>query len=187
MTFARLDLAILGTFDPPAAWGVAVAYVSRTQFDDAALGGSPTVTPVVSWESIEPGRRAPGPTLDQPDVTSVAVAATWPLEMRPLAIRLVSFGPPHPTPLSRPGSSPARGLEVALGTPLATLVRPEAGASAASGLVSGAFFLPSPTRSGDPAGWLGNGWPTGAYAFEVELEAGLRVTLPFTIGASAAP
>ena len=48
---------------------------------------------------------------------------------------------------------------------------------------SGEFFLPPSTPpSRDPAGWLGMGWPAGAYAFEVQLGNGTVMSLPFTIG-----
>ena len=184
-TFAGLDLAIIGRFDPHAAWGVSLVYVSRTQFDDAMRRGSRTVTPGVNWKSIEPGTLLPGPTLDRPDVTSVAFAATWPAGTRPLTIWVVSYGPPRPDPSTRPSPSPEVGRRVTLQRPLAAWLRVDAGLSAGSGLTSGAYFMPSPAPPGTAAEWPGHGWPAEMYAFEIELEGGALVTLPFRIGGPA--
>jgi hypothetical protein len=184
-TFAGLDLAIMGRFDPHAAWGVSVAYVSRTKFDDATRRGSPTVTPDVNWKSIEPGTLLPGPMLDHPDVTSVAFAATWPAGTRPLTIWVVSYGPPRPNPSTGPSRTTEPGQKVTLQRPIAAWLRVEAGQSAGSGLTSGAFFMPSPAPPGTAAEWPGHGWPAELYAFEIELEGGALVTLPFRIGGSS--
>ena len=63
-TFAGLDLSMMGAIDPHDAWGVAIGYVSQAQFDIAAHA-VPTVTPVVSWELVDPAKPWPGPTLDR--------------------------------------------------------------------------------------------------------------------------
>lgn len=186
-TFAGLDLEIMGTADPHAAWGVAVAYVSRTQFDNAASRRSPTVTPVVSWELIEPGRSAPGPTLDHPAVTSIAVAATWPAGIRPQAVRLFYVGPSDLGPFGRPIPSRVPAHEFDLGPPLATLVQVAAGRSPAAAVSSGAFYLASSTPPDDPAAWIGNGWPAGTYQFQVVVDGGVPRALPFTIGGPPGP
>jgi hypothetical protein len=178
-TFGALNLEVMGTTDPHPAWGVAVAYVSRTQIDNATRRGSPTVTPVVSWELIEPDRPTPGPRLDHPNVTSVAIAATWPPGTRAVAIRLfhTPFGP-----------GPGARQEVALGESLSGRVGQTASQDPGSAPTSGAFFVaPSRMQPGDPAAWLGRGWPSGAYRLEVQLEGGAHATLPFSIGASDAP
>jgi hypothetical protein len=184
-TLAALNLELMGTTDPHAAWGAAVAYVSRTQIDNAIARGSPTVTPVVSWELIEPGRSAPGPTLDHPGVASIAVAATWPAAIRPRAIRLFYVGPQGPGPSGGPVPSRAPSYEVDLGQPLATKVAVAAGQNPGLSVSSGAFYLTSFTRLGDPAAWIGSGWPSGAYQFQVVLDSGVGRVLPFTIGGSA--
>lgn len=186
ITFAGLDLEIMGTADPHPAWGVAVAYVSRTQFDNAARRRSPTVTPVVSWELIEPGRHAPGPTLDHPAVTSVAIAPTWPLGIRPRSIQ-VFFTPFGLGPTTGTSADPAARQAIPLGRSLSSRLRDGAGQPPGSVFTSGDFFLPSSTPLGDPAGWIGSGWPSGAYVLEVDLEGGVRSTLPFTIGVPPGP
>ena len=177
--FAGLDLEFMGISDPHAAWGVAVAYVPSTFFANAAARGSSVVTPVVSWELIEPGGRTAAPTLDHPRSTSVAVGATWPVGTRPVAIRLISFGPS-----ARPSPNPAAVHRVVLGATLAARLQTASGERPGVGLTSGAFFLPSPTPSDSASDWLGHGWPAGTYGFEIDLEGGSRLTLPFRIGGS---
>jgi hypothetical protein len=125
----------------------------------------------VSWELIEPGGTAPGPTLDHPDVVSVAIAATWPVGTRPLAIRVLYTGGPR--------------REIKLGEPLAARIQAAAGDIPGSEIESGAFYLPRATSPDDPVGWIGNGWPAGAYTLEVETEDGLQL-LPFTLGSDGA-
>jgi hypothetical protein len=118
--------------------------------------------------------------LDHPNVTSVAIAATWPPGTRPVAI-LVSYTPYGPDP------GPQRFILLA--EPLSSRLLEAAGESPASGFTAGAFHL-APTATvwpGDPAGWLGHGWPDGTYRFEIELEGGVRETLPFQIGGPGAP
>jgi hypothetical protein len=134
------------------------------------------VTPVVSWELIGLDRTGAGPRLDHPAVTSVAIAATWPLGTRAIGIRLLlaPFGP---------GRGPRQ--EVALGEPLSSRVGETPGQDPHSAPTSGAFFMaPSPIRAGDPSDWIGRGWPPGSYELEVELEGGAHTTLSFSIGAS---
>jgi hypothetical protein len=179
-TIAGLNLAVMGTADPHPAWGVAVAYVPRNQIDAAVLRGSPTVTPVVDWELIEPGRAAPGPVLDHPGVVSVAIAATWPPGARPLAIHLRS----SPFPVASPSPRHGPAGEVALPPPLATWIETLSGETPGAGLGSGAFYLPAEKPPSDPEGWTGRGWPPGVYTLEVDMEGGARAILPFTIGRS---
>ena len=155
-TFGGLDLEFMGISDPHAAWGVAVAYVSRTQIDNAIAGRSPTVTPVVSWELIEPDRSPPGPRLDHATVTSVAIAATWPLGTRPVAIRLFLTGrrPPAPDP-----RRPSRESTWRDAGDLGRRARPARAPAVGS---SGAFFLrgaPTPPPATRPAGSVTAGRP----------------------------
>jgi hypothetical protein len=188
---AGLDLSVMGTADPHTAWGVAVAYVSRTQFANALVRGGPTVTPVVSWELIPPDRTTPGPTLDHQSVTSVAIAATWPADVQPVAIRLVSYAsaradsrPGRPTgPTVRPSTSVA----IELGKPIAETLDVVPGPSTDPGPRAGGFYLPGLISPTAMAGWPGHGWPAAAYAFEVELDDGRWITLPFMIGATPGP
>ncbi len=183
-TFFGLDLEIMGTSDPHAAWGVAVAYVSRPQIDNAIAGRSPTVTPVVSWELIDPGGGL-GPTLDHPGTVSVAIAATWPSGTRPLAVRAF-FTPYNAGIATGPEPRPAAGIEVGLDGPLSSLLG--TAASPEAGPTSGSFFLPpAKVASGGPASWIGHGWAAGDYVLDVELEGGARMDLPFAIRGSVAP
>ena len=183
-TFAGLDLEIMDSSDPHAAWGVAVAYVSGTQIVNAMVGRSPTVTPVVSWELIDPGGGL-GPTLDHPGTTSIAIAATWPVAIRPMAIRL--FFTPYNVGISTgPDPRPPAGSELRLGVPLS--VRLGAAPSPGAGPTSGAFFLPpGPGLPHDPASWTGHGWAAGDYVLAVELGGGVRMDLPFAIRGSVPP
>jgi hypothetical protein len=183
-TFSGLNLELMGSSDPHAAWGVAVAYMSRTQIDDATAGGSSTVTPVVSWELIDPGGGL-GPTLDHPGTVSVAIAATWPSGTRPLAVR-ASFTPYNAGIATGPEPRPAAGTEVGLGEPLSSLLG--TAASPGPGPTSGSFFLP-PVKvvPGDPASWVGHGWAAGDYVLTVELQGGARMDLPFAIRGPVAP
>ncbi len=180
-TLAGLDLSVMGTADLHTGWGVAVAYVSRTQFANALVRGTPTVTPVVSWELIAPDVALPGPTLDHPGVTTVAIAATWPTDIRPVAVRLLDFGPPDAG--SSPGltAHPPAGRAVSLGDPVApgAAIVPRRSAGHPR---PGVFYLTARPVPFAMAGWPGHGWSGAIYAFEVELEGGRRVTLPFTIG-----
>jgi hypothetical protein len=188
-TYAGLDLSVMGTRDPHAAWGIAVGYVPRNQLDNATARGSVTVTPVVDWERIEPGVPQPGPTLDHPDVVSVAIAATWPAAISPVALRVLHRGLARPAASGRPAGTPSAEREIPLGVSLPVQVRLAAGQGVEgvdSALRSGSFFPPvfvAPAAlSSGPSDWIGNGWPTGAYVVEIELPDGTRVTLPFTIG-----
>jgi hypothetical protein len=185
LTFAGLGLAIAGTFDRHPAWGVAVAYVSHTQFVNATQRGSRTVTPAVKWHSIEPGTGVPGPTLDHPDVTSVAFALTWPIGVRPVTIWLVSYAPPRPVPSIGPSPGPQTERPIPPQKPIAAWFRVRADEDQGPGLTSGAFYLPSPAPPGAAADWPGHGWPPGRYGFQADLEGGGGVTLPFTIGGSS--
>lgn len=183
-TFFGLNLELMGSSDPHAAWGVAVAYVSRTQFDNATAAGSSTVTPVVSWELIDPGGGL-GPTLDHPGTVSVAIAATWPSGTRPLAVR-ASFTPYNAGIATGPEPRPAAGTEVGLGEPLSSLLGTAAGPGI--GPTSGSFFLPPvKVAPDDPASWVGHGWAAGDYVLTVELEGGARMDLPFAIRGSVVP
>jgi hypothetical protein len=189
LTFAGLDLSVMGSRDPHDAWGVAVGYVSQIQFDSAVGGHKPTVTPVVSWELIEPGHAGPGPVLDHPGVTSVAIAATWPSlssATQPVTVRLFRFWHTDPGPLSGPSSNPVAGVEVPLGATLDDLVGTAASANPSRGLRSGAFFMPSVTPN-SVSTWPGAGWPAGMYTVELDLVDGDHVSLPFVIGSAAAP
>ena len=185
LTFNGLDLAIMGSTDPHAAWGVAVAYVSRTQFVNAAAGRSPTITPVVSWQLIEMRFLASGPLLDQPPVldhpgvTSIAIAATWPAEARPIAIRLFYVGPPGSQPTGRP--APSATSEIKLGKSVATRLAIAGGGTPGAGAASGDFYFAPTTLATDPAGWVANGWPVGTYTFQVYVDGGVPRVLPFTI------
>jgi hypothetical protein len=174
VTFAGLDLASMGTADPHPSWGVAVAYVSQRQFDLAQERGASTVTPVVSWELNEPGRPGPGSRLDHPDVTTVAIAATWPRGTLPRAIRL----------FYTPADGAAGRQEILLERSLARIVRNAPVDASELSVGSGDFFLRPATVASRPADWLRNGWPAGAYVLEVEVERGpgVRVALQFTLG-----
>jgi hypothetical protein len=160
----------MGTADPHTAWGVAVAYVSQRQFDVAKERGAATVTPVVSWELIEPGESEPGSTLDHPGATSIGIAATWPRGTLPGAIRLFHAGE-----------------EIPLGGSLWNLLRDVPLQASELPIRSGDFYLPWSARPTQPADWIGNGWPVGAYAFEVEIGPGVRKMLPFTLGGARSP
>ena len=189
LTFAGLDLSVMGTHDPHDAWGVAVGYVSQIQFDNALGGRKPTVTPVVSWELIEPGHAWPGPVLDHPGVTSVAIAATWPgfpSATQPVTVRLFRFWHTDPGPLSGPSSSPVAGVEVPLGATLDDLVGTAAGANPSGEPRSGAFFMPFVTPD-SVSTWPGAGWPAGMYSVELDLADGDHYSVPFVIGSGAAP
>jgi hypothetical protein len=178
---AGLNLAVMGTADPHRGWGVAVAYVPRNQIDAVVGRGDPAITPVVSWELIEPGRRPPGPTLDHADVINVAIAATWPIGMQPRSIRLWSSPAvgPNPSAHSSPSTTPAHA--VGLGTSLAAQVQAAAGEPVGALIEPGDFYLPPATRTDAPGGWIGNGWPAGPYALEVVTDDGARTILPFTL------
>jgi hypothetical protein len=186
-TFAGLDLSVMGTTDPHDAWGVAVGYVSQTQFDIAAHSDR-IVTPVVSWQRIEPGHALPGPVLDHPAVTSVAIAATWPGGTRPVAVRLVSFGAAGPRAAGSPGLD---GTDVPLGDWLGDLVGTVPGATPPPAIGSGRFYIPFVVPEdvvawpgeGWPASWPTHGWARRSYAFEMVLDGGQTVRLPFVIGA----
>ena len=175
----------MGVFDPHDAWGIAVAYVSQIQLDDARFGGVPFVTPVVSWELIEPGHPTPGPVLDHPAVISVAVAATWPSDVQPVAVHLFTFGPVRPTRSGQGSPRPTLGSEVRLPGSIEQLLHESAGDPSRRGVRSGAFFLSSSVPS-DPATWADHGWPPGRYAFIVDLGSGGQVSLPFVIEAAPA-
>src|SRR6478752_2575855 len=187
-TFAGLDLSLMGTIDPHDAWGVAIGYVSQAQFDIAAHA-APIVTPVVSWELIDPTKPWPAPTLDHPDVTTIAIAATWPSAIRPTAIRLIRFGGPKAVPAVGPSSSPSSGQDVPVGEPLLDVVGTDTSASPSPGLGSGWFFIPPGLTSdvvawpglGWPASWPSHGWAPGVYAFEIDTAGTTRVSLPFVI------
>jgi hypothetical protein len=185
--FAGLNLTIMGHADPHRDWGVAVAYVPANQISTATARGSRTVTPVVDWVLVAPGSPAPGPTMDHPGVVSVAVTATWPDEVSPVALRLMradSAVLSNPAPSRSPIRSPIPSVTpptcclIAFGPSLLAMI-----ADRVPAFSSGEFFLP-PVKLVplDPAGWLGKGWPAGAYAFEVESGSGVVMTLPFTIG-----
>jgi hypothetical protein len=192
-TFAGLDLSLMGTTDPHHAWGVAIGYVSQAQFD-AAAHGAPIVTPAVGWELVDPARPWPAPTLDHPDVTTVAIAATWPSGIRPSGIRLVRFGDPSAVVLGRPSSGLLVGVDVPVGDRLVDVVGADTGASPLPGFGSGSFYTPAGLGSdvvawpglGWPASWPAHGWPAGVYAFEVDLGGTTQVTLPFVIAAGRA-
>ncbi len=190
-TFAGLDLSLMGTIDPHDAWGVAIGYVSHAQFDAVALGAS-IVTPVASWQLIDPAKPWPPPTLDHPAVTTVAIAATWPSGIRPVGIRLIRFGGPGTVPPGRPSASPPPGVEIPVGDRLLDVVGTVTGASPRPGPDSGWFYTPAGLTSdvvawpglGWPASWPTHGWPAGVYAFEVDLARDGRVSLPFVIAAT---
>jgi hypothetical protein len=187
--FAGLDLSAMGTVDPHGAWGVAVGYVSKEQFDIAARG-TPIVTPADRWLAVEPGQAAPGPVVDQAGGTSVALAVTWPAlpgQKEPVSLRLFRS--------SGPSSDPTPGTEVQLGTTLDEVVGSGAGATPHGGIGSGRFFTP-PALSEDvvawpntgwPASWPSHGWPAGRYEFRVDLGDGESVTLPFVIAFGRVP
>ncbi len=188
-TFAGLDLSQMGTVDPHAAWGVAVGTVSNAQFDVAAHG-TPIVTPAVSWRPIDPGQASPGPVVDPPDGTSVALAVTWPAlpsAKEPVSLRLFRS--------SDPSSKPTPGAEVQLGTTLDEVVGSGAAATPAATIGSGRFFVPPALaegvvawpNTGWPASWPSHGWPPGRYEFQVDLIDGDRVTLPFVIASGRPP
>jgi len=182
-TFAGLDLSVMGTLDPHGAWGVAVGYVSNEQFDLAARG-TPVVTPAVRWLAVKPGQTSPGPVVDPPGGTSVALAVTWPAlpsPKEPVSLRLFQS--------SDPSSDPTPGTEVQLGTTLDQVVGSGAGPTPDTSIGSGRFFIP-PALSEDvvawpntgwPASWPSHGWPAGRYEFRVDLGDGESVTLPFVI------
>jgi len=184
-TFSGLNLSVMGASDPHDAWGVALAYVSQIQLDNARLGGAPFVTPVVSWELIEPGHAMPGPVLDHRAVTSVAVAATWPTDVRPVSIHLYTFGPLGPLPSPRRSAAPSLGSEVLLPPTLEQLLHGSISTPPLGALGSGAFFMSSPVP-GLPTSWADHGWPPGRYAFIVDLGGGHQVSLPFVIAATLA-
>ena len=171
--------------------------MSKEQFDIAARG-TPIVTPAVSWQLIEPGQASPGPVVDHPGGTSVAIAATWPAlpsAAQPLSLRLFRFVPTDRGPSSGQSSNPTAGGEVELGTTLDQVVGSSAGATQARSIGSGRFFIP-PALSEDvvawpntgwPASWPSHGWPAGTYEFQVDLADGDSVTLPFVIASGRAP
>jgi hypothetical protein len=196
-TYAGLDLSLMGTVDRHDAWGVAVGYVSKEQFDIAA-NGAPIVTPLVSWQLIEPGRTSPGPIVDHSGGTSIAVAATWPTlpsATEPVSLRLFRSLPTDRSRSNGPSSKPRAGIEVQLQTTLDEVVGSGAGPTPSATLGSGRFFIP-PALSEDvvawpntgwPASWPSHGWPAGAYEFQVDLADGDSVTLPFVIASGRAP
>ncbi|MEA2653312.1 MAG: hypothetical protein QOI37_539 [Chloroflexota bacterium] len=173
--FRGLDLGSMAIVDGHTDWGVAVAYVSGRQFDIAVARRTPTITPVVSWRSIEPSQAGPGPFAGHPGATSLAIAATWPESIRPLAIQLLSIGP--------------RVRVIALGQDLAALIGVTTGPNPGPivSAASGAFFLATDKPLTEPLAWTGNGWPAGDYAFQVALGGGVVVTLPFRIGSPTGP
>ena len=196
-TYAGLDLSVMGTVDPHDAWGVAVGYVSKEQFDVAAHG-TPIVTPAVSWQLVEPGQASPGPVVDPPGDTSIAIAATWPTlpgAAQPVSLRLFRFLPTDRGPSSGPSSKPTATAEVALGTTLDEVVGSAAAATPAASVGSGRFFIPPALsqdvvawpNSGWPASWPSHGWPAGRYEFQVALDDGGSITLPFVIASGRAP
>jgi hypothetical protein len=186
-TFAGLDLSLMGTIDSHDAWGVAIGYVSQAQFDIAAHA-APIVTPVVSWELIDPTKPWPATILDHPDVTTIAIAATWPSAIRPGAIRLIRFGGPKAVQ-PRPSSSPSAGKEVPVGARLLDVVGADTSASPPPSLASGWFYIPAGLTSdvvawpgtGWPASWPSHGWAPGVYAFEIDTAGTTQVSLPFVI------
>jgi hypothetical protein len=186
ITFAGLDLGLMGTADQHAAWGVAVAYVSSIQFDNAATRGSSTVTPVVSWELTDPETNPPGSILDHPGVASIGVAATWPAGIHVARVQLFYIGS------ADPGSSEAS--EIDLGLPLASQLElvdgsigPGPTANPDLGLPSGAFYLLSPEPPAEMTGWRSHGWPPGLYQFRVTQKDGNFRSLPFEIGGAPGP
>jgi hypothetical protein len=160
--------------------------VSRTQFANALVRGASTVTPVVSWQLIQPDHAGLAPTLDHPGVTSVAIAATWPPEVQPVAVRLVSFGAMGMGPGSSapPKARPPARVDIPLGDSLVRTLRVVPSRPSGAGPSVGAFYFPMPRSPVAMTGWPGHGWPPATYAFEVELDGGRQITLPFTIGAA---
>ena len=173
--FEGLDLGSMGVSDAHADWGISVAYVSSRQFDIAVARRTPTITPVVSWEPIEPARSGPGPFVGHPGATSIAIAATWPEGTRALATQLLRVGPPvRVVPLGQD-----------LAAQIAVITGPNPGPVISA--VSGAFFLATDRPLSEPLAWTGNGWPPGAYAFQVAIGGGVVVTLPFRIASPTGP
>ena len=183
---AALDLVTMGVADGHDDWGIAVASVDRARIVQAVRGLEATVTPTVRWTSLA-GLASSGSALNDPDSVTIAIAVTWPGDLRPRSVELVDQGAPG----SLDGGS-GRGRSagpVALIDPLPQLVRlSPAGLAHANPLdhvewqlLSGTFFLPSADPPVDPLGWLTDGWRPGRYAFRVSLP-GESVTIPFRIG-----
>lgn len=192
-----LDLGFMGTTDPHAAWGIAVAYAPSANVILAVGGRLQTFTPVVDWAlqgDAQPGpsvgaRRVPagaGPIMDHPQTVTIAVAVTWPPMPRPRGLRLLRLG----TIVSGAAILPLPTAEpVPLAEPLPLLVLmvppgPDSFDPVPSldwELTSGTFFLPSQGPPAEIGGWLAGGWSPGAYAFEVTQADGTTRTLPFVL------
>ncbi|HEY2888153.1 MAG TPA: hypothetical protein VGJ17_06025 [Candidatus Limnocylindrales bacterium] len=196
-TYAGLDLSVMGTVDPHADWGVALGYVSQDQFDLAAHG-TPIVAPVVTWQPVAQGRTSPGPILDRPGLTAVAIAATWPAlasSAQPVSLRLIRFRNVDGGPSGGRSSEPAAAVEIPLTTTLDEVVGSGVAATSAATMRSGRFFIP-PALSEDvvawpntgwPTNWQSHGWPAGRYEFDVAFADGGTVELPFVIAFGRTP
>jgi hypothetical protein len=175
-----LDLAYMGTADPHAAWGIAVAYAPTGNIALAVAGRRPTITPVVDWEAQQ-GRAVPDPIMDHPRTVTIAVAVTWPHMPPPRAVRLVQTGM-----IASTGGAVTRlpaAQPIPLSEPLPLLVRLAVGPAPGIDweLISGTFYLPSEGPPTDVRGWLTGGWHPGAYAFVVTQSDGSTRSLSFVL------
>ena len=196
-----LDFTSAGLADSHRAWGVATAYVARSEIVSAVRSGLATVDPAVGWLALPAGTRqvtaatdgargarpAAG-ALNAPASVAVALAVTWPSTVHPVSVVLIDLGA---APSISGGSGRGRPAgTVPLVNPLAAIIRmTPAGLDGVIALArmpwqlqSGTFFLPAADVPAEPAGWLTTAWRAGAYEFRVTLRTGRVTRLPFEIG-----
>ncbi len=188
-----LNLSYMGESDPHRDWGVVVAYVPRVLVTAALKSGATSVSPSVDWESIDPPVRAPGPTLDDTGLVSVAIAATWPSDVEAVDVSLLYFGGPaaggdaqatdphgRSMPLSRPVPILAHIVAATDGLHLSTAFVPWP-------RLPGTFFFPPAPAATSLVGWLSGGWPAGQYEYVITDSEGSVTALPFTLVGAAGP
>jgi hypothetical protein len=171
--FAGLDLSYLGVSAENRAWGVAAAFVSRSDISTAIASGVTAVAPISDWVSQTLPPRKTATLLNRPTSVAIAVAVTWPAEVEPRTVALEG----------------ARGDPIGLAYPVPALAH-LAVSGARNGpalepgpwlLRSGTFFLPPTGPAAGLSAWPGAGWDPGSYVFVVTAANGDLIRLPFEI------
>lgn len=153
-----------GYEDPHHVWGIAIAYLPFGQLDDALLLRHSVIAPTVRWLKVDPLRDPLGPSSRGPlagvqGQPVVALAVTWPASVQPVSEQLDYLGPVSSS------RATARPMPLDASVPaLVNLGQP--------GPVSGTFILPSGTAAHRVVDWLADGWPAGAYRFDLGLADG---------------